>query len=151
MTSRASLRVLLVTLPAVALLFGLSPIGAQSQSSGDHAAHFKAWDAHESLTKSSPYKAMNWSYIGPTNISGRFSDVAVAVRGSSQRIYAGSCCGGVWASDDDGQTWQVVFDKEASTATGAPHEYTVCGVNAPVPRSPWQSGLFVQPSPTCKR
>jgi photosystem II stability/assembly factor-like uncharacterized protein len=62
---------------------------------------------------------MNWSYIGPTNISGRIADVAVADRGSSRRLYAGSCCGGVWASDDLGQTWQAVFDKEASTSVGA--------------------------------
>lgn len=71
------------------------------------------------MAQSSPYRAMNWSYNGPTNISGRIADVAVADRGSSRRPYAGGCCGGVWASDDLGQTWQAVFDKEASTAIGA--------------------------------
>ncbi len=71
------------------------------------------------MAQSSPYRAMNWSFVGPTNISGRIADVAVADRGSSRRLYAGSCCGGVWASDDLGQTWQPVFDKEASTAVGA--------------------------------
>ena len=71
------------------------------------------------MTQSSPYRAMNWSFLGPTNISGRIADVAVADRGSARRLYAGSCCGGVWASDDLGQTWQAVFDKEASTAIGA--------------------------------
>jgi photosystem II stability/assembly factor-like uncharacterized protein len=54
-----------------------------------------------------------------TNISGRIADVAVADRGSSRRLYAGSCCGGLWASDDLGETWQAVFEKEASTAIGA--------------------------------
>ena len=38
---------------------------------------------------------MNWSFVGPTNISGRIADVAVADRGASRRLYAGSCCGGV--------------------------------------------------------
>ena len=71
------------------------------------------------MAQSSPYRAMNWSYIGPTNISGRTTDVAVADHGTSRRLYAGSCCGGVWASDDLGQTWQPVFDKEASTSIGA--------------------------------
>lgn len=101
--------------------FGLSfrPIGAQANQDGSHAAHLKAWDTHKAMTQSSPYKAMNWMYIGPTNISGRVADVAVADRGTSRRLYAGSCCGGVWASDDLGQTWTPVFDKEASTATGA--------------------------------
>ena len=118
-TRRTALHVTFVALVVAAVAFSLPGIEAQAPSDGDHAAHLKAWDAHKSMTQSSPHRAMNWSYIGPTNISGRFSDVAVAVRGSAHRIYAGSCCGGVWASDDDGQTWQVVFDKEASTATGA--------------------------------
>ena len=100
-------------------MLGLSPIGAQAPPAGDHTAHLKAWDAHKAMAQSSPYRAMNWSYIGPTNISGRMTDVAVADHGSSRRLYAGSCCGGVWASDDLGQTWQPVFDKQASTSTGA--------------------------------
>jgi photosystem II stability/assembly factor-like uncharacterized protein len=119
MNRRASLRLALVGLFAAALWLGLAPIGAQAPPAGDHAAHLKAWDTHKAMEKSSPYRAMNWSYMGPTNISGRISDVAVADRGTSRRLYAGSCCGGVWASDDLGQTWQPVFDKEASTAVGA--------------------------------
>jgi hypothetical protein len=109
----------LVALPAAALVLGFSAIGAQAPSAGDHTALLKAWDAHKALAQSSPYRAMNWSFVGPTNISGRIADVAVADRGSSRRLYAGSCCGGVWTSDDLGQTWQAVFDKEASTAVGA--------------------------------
>ena len=119
MTHRASLRVALVALPAAALLLGLSTTGAQAPPDGDHAAHLKGWDAHKAMAQSSPYRAMNWSFVGPTNISGRIADVAVADRGSSRRLYAGSCCGGVWASDDLGQTWQPVFEQEASTAVGA--------------------------------
>ena len=114
MSRRTSLHVAGVALSAAALLWlGLSAIGAQAPSAGDHTAHLKAWDAHKAMAQSSPYKAMNWSYIGPTNISGRMTDVAVADHGTSRRLYAGSCCGGVWASDDLGQTWQPVFDKAA--------------------------------------
>ena len=114
-----TLGVTLVVVSAGAMWLGLSSIGAQAPAAGDHTAHFKAWDTHKAMTQSSPYRTMNWSYVGPTNISGRIADVAVAERGSSRRLYAGSCCGGVWASDDLGQTWQAVFDKEASTAIGA--------------------------------
>ncbi len=119
MVRRTSFAVTLVTFAVAACVVGFSAVGAQAPPDGNHAAHLKAWDTHEAMTASSPYRPMNWSYIGMTNISGRFSDVAVAERGSSRRIYAGSCCGGVWASDDLGLTWQAVFDKEASTATGA--------------------------------
>src|SRR4029077_18312543 len=114
---KLSLRVAVIVPPAAALLLSLSAIGAQAPPAGDHTAHLKAWDAHKTLAQSSPYKAMNWSYIGPTNISGRTTDVAVADHGTSRRLYAGSCCGGVWASDDLGQTWQPVFDQQASTST----------------------------------
>ena len=118
MSRRTTLLLTFVAL-CVALLSPLPRIGAQALPGADHTAHLKAWDAHVSLTASSPYRAMSWSYIGPTNISGRVTDVAVADHGTSRRLYAGSCCGGVWASDDLGQTWQPVFDREASTSTGA--------------------------------
>ena len=119
MTRRPSFRLSLIAGPAIAFLLGFSAIGAQAPSAGDHASHLKAWDAHKAMAQSSPHRAMNWTFVGPTNISGRVADVAVADRGSSRRLYAGSCCGGLWASDDLGQTWQAVFDKEASTAIGA--------------------------------
>jgi photosystem II stability/assembly factor-like uncharacterized protein len=118
MSRRITLPVIVVA-SAVALLAGLSGIAAQAPPDGNHAAHLKAWNAHTAMTQSSPYRAMNWSFVGPTNISGRIADVAVADRGSARRLYAGSCCGGVWASDDLGQTWQAVFQHEASTAIGA--------------------------------
>lgn len=103
-----------------ALLAAGLVLSLAAQNTGtDHTAHLKAWDAHKALAQTSPYKSMNWSYIGPTNISGRTTDVAVADHGSSRRLYAGSCCGGVWASDDLGQTWQPIFDQAASTSTGA--------------------------------
>jgi photosystem II stability/assembly factor-like uncharacterized protein len=118
MSRRIPLHATVVALSAAALWLGL-PMGAQAPAAGDHAAHLKAWDTHEAMTQSSPYRAMNWSYLGPTNTSGRTTDVAAADHGSARRLYAGTCCGGVWASDDLGQTWQPVFDKEASTSIGA--------------------------------
>ncbi|HEX5214112.1 MAG TPA: hypothetical protein VFV98_01545 [Vicinamibacterales bacterium] len=119
MRGRTARLLSLVALPAAALLLGLSTTRAQAPQAGDHAAHLKAWDAHKAMAQSSPYKAMNWSFVGPTNISGRIADVAVADRGSSRRLYAGSCCGGLWVSDDLGQTWQAVFEQQPSTAIGA--------------------------------
>lgn len=93
-------------------------LGAQTAGS-DHESHLKAYDAHKAMTSSSPFKNLAWSYLGPTNVSGRVADVAAADHGASRRLYAGTCCGGVWKSDDLGQTWQVVFDQAASTSIGA--------------------------------
>ena len=119
MNRRALRHVMLVALSGAVLVLGFKATGAQAPQAGDHTAHLKAWDAHKAMAQSSPYRTMNWSFVGPTNISGRIADVAVADRGTSRRLYAGSCCGGVWVSDDLGQTWQPVFDQEASTAVGA--------------------------------
>jgi len=104
----------------VAAGMALLVVSLVAQTPGtSHDAHLKAYDAHTSLASSSPYKNLSWSYVGPTNVSGRVADVTVADHGTSRRLYAGTCCGGVWKSDDLGETWQVVFDQEASTATGA--------------------------------
>ena len=108
----------LFTAAAIGTAAFVLPVGAQKEGS-DHASHLAAYDAHASMTSASPHRNLAWSFLGPTNISGRITDVAVADHGTSRRLYAGSCCGGVWASDDLGQTWQAVFDQEASTSIGA--------------------------------
>ncbi len=118
MRRRIALLVIVLS-SAAAVAFNLPGTAAETQADGDHAAHLKAWSSHKALAQSSPHRNLNWSFLGPTNISGRMADVAVADRGSTRRLYSGSCCGGLWASDDLGQTWQAVFENEASTAIGA--------------------------------
>ena len=61
---------------------------------------------------------MTWSYLGPTNISGRATDVAVADRAGQRRIYAAYATSGVWKTDDDGKTWQAIFEHMPSTSIG---------------------------------
>jgi len=109
---------LAAALTAIGLVWTIGQT-ASPPAGADHTAHLKAWDTHKAMAQSSPYRAMNWSYIGPTNVAGRTVDVAVADHGGSRRLYAATCCGGLWASDDLGATWQPVFDNEASTSIGA--------------------------------
>jgi hypothetical protein len=78
----------------------------------------KAYDAYRTMAQSSPYRTVSWQYLGPTNISGRATDVAVADRGGTRRIYVGYATSGVWKTDDNGATWQAVFENEPSTSTG---------------------------------
>ncbi len=56
------------------------------------------------MLQSSPYRSLAWQYLGPTNISGRATDIAVAERGATRRIYAAYATSGVWKTDDDGAT-----------------------------------------------
>jgi photosystem II stability/assembly factor-like uncharacterized protein len=77
-----------------------------------------AYDSYLSMQRSSPYGSLKWQWLGPTNISGRATDIAVAQRGGTRRIYAGYATSGVWSSDDNGATWQPLFENFASTSVG---------------------------------
>ena len=60
----------------------------------------------------------SWSYLGPTNISGRATDMAVADKNGQRRIYVGYATSGVWKTDDNGTTWQAIFEHMPSTSIG---------------------------------
>ena len=70
------------------------------------------------MVQSSPYRSLPWQYLGPTNISGRATDIAVADANGARRIYAAYATSGVWKTDDDGATWQAVFENQPSTSIG---------------------------------
>jgi photosystem II stability/assembly factor-like uncharacterized protein len=78
----------------------------------------KGYDAYRSMMQSSPYRAIPWQYLGPTNISGRATDIAVADGGGARRVYAAYATSGVWKTDDNGASWQAVFENQASTSIG---------------------------------
>jgi len=78
----------------------------------------KAYDTYREMVKSSPHAGVQWQYLGPRNISGRATDVAVADRAGARRIYAGYATSGVWKTDDDGTTWQPIFDDHPTTSIG---------------------------------
>jgi photosystem II stability/assembly factor-like uncharacterized protein len=105
---------------AVAILTAAAA-GATSGQSGRRADANdlrSAYDNYRALQQSSAYAAFKWQYLGPINLSGRATDIAVAERGSSRRIYAGYASSGVWQSDDYGVTWQSIFDNYPSTSIG---------------------------------
>jgi photosystem II stability/assembly factor-like uncharacterized protein len=85
----------------------------------DSSFHLKAFEQHVAMKNSSPFKDARWQFIGPTNISGRVTDVAVATpRGKFYTIYAATASGGVWKTENDGVTWQPIFEQAASTSIG---------------------------------
>ncbi len=77
------------------------------------------FEKHLSMKESSEYKDLNWQLIGPTNISGRCTDVeVVAPRGDYYTIYVAAASGGVWKTENEGTSWTAIFDQEASTTIG---------------------------------
>jgi photosystem II stability/assembly factor-like uncharacterized protein len=104
-------------LSIVALLAG-SPFSAQQARTADAEYLRSAYDTYRAMLPSSPYARLSWQWLGPTNISGRATDIAVADKNGSRRIYVGYATSGVWKTDDDGATWQPVFEHYASTSIG---------------------------------
>ena len=59
-----------------------------------------------------------WRSIGPANMSGRVTDVAVP-KGRSTTIYCATASGGVWKTVNNGTTWTPIFDRYGSSSIGA--------------------------------
>ena len=71
------------------------------------------------MNDSSPYKALQWHFVGPTNISGRCTDVeAISPRGKNYTIWVASATGGVWKSTNEGTTFEPVFEKMPTASIG---------------------------------
>jgi photosystem II stability/assembly factor-like uncharacterized protein len=96
--------------------FGSVQNGQPGRADAEYAR--KAYDSYRAMRQASPYRTLRWQHLGPTNISGRATDIAVADRGSSRRIYVGYATSGVWVTDDNGSTWRPIFDDQPSTSIG---------------------------------
>jgi photosystem II stability/assembly factor-like uncharacterized protein len=111
----AAPRYFVLLLGAVALAAGLR---AQTPTKADAEFLRTAYDTYRTMQTSSRHASVPWQYLGPKNISGRATDIAVADRASGRRIYAGYATSGVWKTDDNGATWQVLFENMPSTSIG---------------------------------
>jgi photosystem II stability/assembly factor-like uncharacterized protein len=113
---RCTLALLLVLSGVVA--FVATDLSAQQAPKADAEYLRSAYDTYRAMMQASPYRAIPWQPLGPTNISGRATDVAVSEKGGSRRIYAAYATSGVWKTDDNGASWQPVFENYASTSIG---------------------------------
>lgn len=97
---------------------GAPVTAAQAPAAADAAYWLKAFGTHQTMTAASPYKALNWQSIGPANNTGRMTSIAVGDQNGHRVIYVGAASGGVWKSEDRGDTWQPVFEHEATASVG---------------------------------
>lgn len=59
-----------------------------------------------------------WRQIGPANMSGRVSDLAVPPGGEASTIYVAAAAGGLWKTVNNGSTWKQVFQGGKTAAVG---------------------------------
>ncbi len=76
-----------------------------------------AWLAHQRMAAASPFAALPWRALGPSQQSTRIEAVAVPA-GSRNTIYVGPSSGNVWKSTNNGLTWQPIFEHESAFAVG---------------------------------
>ena len=104
----------------LAIALTIAICSAQSYTRQSTAAEREAWYAqHVEMTKQSKFKNLDWQFLGPTNISGRMTNVAVvAPKGENYTIYVAGATGGVWRTKNEGVTWEPIFEHAMSTAIG---------------------------------
>lgn len=83
-------------------------------------ARMANWERHVRMRGASPFKDLRWQFLGPTNISGRITDVAVPPRsrGRTYDIWLATASGGVWRSRNEGTTWEPALVDIPTTSIG---------------------------------
>lgn len=77
------------------------------------------YQGHEEMRESSTFKELHWQFIGPTNISGRCTDVeAVGPKGQNYTIWVATASSGVWKSINEGVTFEPVFENQGTSTIG---------------------------------
>ena len=117
-SKKQRLPVLLVVF-CVLMLFAQG-VTAAAASEQDMSASRQAWfDQFLKMKDTSQFKELTWRYLGPKNISGRCTDVAVVEpRGVHYRIYVATASGGVWRTDNEGLSWQPIFEDQLTASIG---------------------------------
>ncbi len=115
------IRLIRRTVPlAVLAVATLAPAAVLAQADRMSATERLArFEMHRALEAASPFSTLPWQRLGPTNISGRVTDIAVAEpRGETYTMYAGGAAGGVWKTVNEGVTWTPVFENEITASIG---------------------------------
>jgi len=113
-------RLICLSLVILSLAF-FAQLGAQKGPTGrktlkkientDPALRMKWYEQHQAMKASTPFKNINWRFIGGylDSIGGRCTDVDVP-QGSLYTIYVASASGGLWKTDNAGVTWEPLTD-----------------------------------------
>ena len=101
------------------LILLLLPVSifAQQTAPTTGAQKLAAFEKQKQMMQSSPFKNLQWRLVGPNIRSGRSTDVE-GITGDPNIIYAAFATGGLWKTEDAGNTWKPIFDNEATQSIG---------------------------------
>ncbi|MFH0755918.1 MAG: hypothetical protein V2B15_01360 [Bacteroidota bacterium] len=107
------------SLLSILILVPVTTLAQVKQAVLTGAEKLEMYAAHEEMRDQSPFGNLVWQYIGPTNISGRCTDVeATGPKGKSYTIWVAAASGGVWKSINEGVTFTPVFEHQGTTTIG---------------------------------
>ena len=96
-----------------------SMVPADPTGPTDPAVRLRWHREHQRMGQESPHAELPWHFLGPDNVSGRVTDVAVpAPRGRSYTIYVATASGGIWRTDNEATSWEPLFEHEATASIG---------------------------------
>lgn len=111
-----------IALPAAVatVAFTTIPTAALAQAGPTSATErLAAFEIHSDMARTSLFGTLPWQFLGPTNVSGRVTDVAIVEpKGLSYTMYVAAASGGVWKTDNEGVTWTPVFEDHVTTSIG---------------------------------
>ncbi|MCC6670337.1 MAG: PDZ domain-containing protein [Planctomycetes bacterium] len=102
----------------VSLVLALAPAAQETRTTGPATATAgAATQPEESPFRAEHASGVSWRNIGPVNMSGRIT--ALAVHPDHRNTwYVASASGGLWKTTNAGTTWAPVFDKESTVSLG---------------------------------
>lgn len=94
-------------------------LAAQEEPATSPDLRLQWYAEHERMLKEPDLKDRSWHFLGPKNVSGRVTDVAVATpRGKTYAMYVATASGGVWKTDNEGVQWKPIFEHAATQSIG---------------------------------
>ena len=90
----------------------------------------RAWPRRRVLADSSPFRALQWRSVGPSVMSARITDIAVAPN-DPKTMYVAGATSGIWKTTNNGNTWASIFDGQPDFAIGD------LAITASAPQNVW--------------
>ena len=116
---RRSTITIFILLFGITFFFTINSFATKKKQPVNAEQRLKLYEQHVAMKETSLFKNLPWQFVGPTNISGRMTDVdVVAPKGENYIIYVAGASGGVWKTVNEGTTWEPVFEHAPSTSIG---------------------------------
>ena len=118
MNHKLSKIILITTIIIFSTTLFLHP-GKKIVKNTDPGLRMKWYANHAAMKENSMFKKLPWQFLGPINVSGRMTDVEVVQpKGKNYTIYIAGASGGIWKTENEGTTWEPVFENKVSTSIG---------------------------------